>query len=203
MNSVTCSNEPIVPSKIVCIGRNYSEHIEELGNATPKRMVVFIKPNSSISETLTSYHGEQVHYEAEICFLVKKEELFAVGVGIDLTKRALQKELREEGLPWERAKSFEGAATFSEFIPIEDAQEVFALKLEINGRMVQRSDSTHMIHQPAEILSEVKTFLPLCDGDIIMTGTPAGVGPIVAGAEFSASIIHDEKLIVNKVWTAA
>lgn len=107
MNSVTCSNEPIVPSKIVCIGRNYSEHIEELGNATPKRMVVFIKPNSSISETLTSYHGEQVHYEAEICFLVKKEELFAVGVGIDLTKRALQKELREEGLPWERAKSFE------------------------------------------------------------------------------------------------
>lgn len=69
--------------------------------------------------------------------------------------------------------------------------------------MVQRSDSTHMIHQPAEILSEVKTFLPLCDGDIIMTGTPAGVGPIVAGAEFSASIIHDEKLIVNKVWTAA
>ena len=202
MNSVNCSNESVVPSKIVCVGRNYSEHIEELGSATPKRMVVFIKPNSSISETLMSHHGENLHYEAEICFLVKDDELFAVGVGLDLTKRSLQNELREEGLPWERAKSFQGSAVFSEFIPIKGEQEVFGLKLDINGNTVQQSESTHMIHQPADILAELKTFLPLRDGDIIMTGTPAGVGEIVAGAEFSASIFHGEKLIINKVWTA-
>lgn len=203
MNSVRCSNESIAPSKIICVGRNYSEHIEELASAIPKRMVVFIKPNSSVSEKLMSYHEEQLHYESEICFLVRNQALFAVGVGIDLTKRGLQNELKKDGLPWERAKSFEGSATFSEFVPIKDARQVFALQLKINGETVQETDSTYMIHQPVDILAEVKTFLPLDDGDIIMTGTPAGVGEIVAGSEFSASILHGGKPIVNKLWTAA
>ncbi len=202
MNSVTFDNQDVVPSKIICIGRNYSAHIEELGNAVPQQMVVFMKPNSSISDTLMSFQGEQLHYEAEICFLIKNGVCHGVGVGIDLTKRALQKELKEKGLPWERAKAFDGAAVFSEFVRLTDTHTPIQIKLNINGKTAQLSDSTQMIHQPNDMITELKTFLSLAACDIIMTGTPAGVGPIHAGETFTASLTQSGNLLVEAEWCA-
>ncbi len=108
MYSVKLGDELIRPSKVLCIGRNYLEHIHELDNAIPDEMVVFNKPSTSITSVLNSYHHERLHYEAEICFLIKDGKYQAVGLGLDLTKRALQGQLKGKGLPWERAKAFDG-----------------------------------------------------------------------------------------------
>ena len=110
MNTIQLDSQPIAPSKIVCIGRNYLEHIRELGNETPDAMVIFNKPNSAISQTLFALRDEPLHYEGEICFMVKQGELDALGFGLDLTKRELQSKLKSKGLPWERAKAFDAAA---------------------------------------------------------------------------------------------
>ncbi|MGL5358272.1 MAG: fumarylacetoacetate hydrolase family protein, partial [Shewanella sp.] len=116
------ADNAIYPTKIVCIGRNYVDHIHELGNEIPEDMVVFVKPNSAITTQLHSQHqGEALHYEAELCFLFQGGRFSHVAVGLDLTKRALQNQLKAKGLPWERAKAFDGAALLSPFIAIEDA----------------------------------------------------------------------------------
>ena len=111
MYSVNVEEQVISPSKVVCIGRNYLEHIQELSNVVPDEMVVFNKPSTSIASQLHSFHDEQLHYEAEICFIVKSGQFSAVGVGLDLTKRKLQSNLKSKGLPWERAKGF-GCSSF-------------------------------------------------------------------------------------------
>ena len=116
MNVVNFEEQSISPSKIICIGRNYVDHIAELGNEVPDEMVVFLKPNSAISSKLQSYHQEPLHYEAELCFLYQQGHFTAVAIGLDLTKRNLQAKLKTKGLPWERAKSFNGAAVFSDFV---------------------------------------------------------------------------------------
>ncbi len=103
----------VTPSKIVCVGRNYVAHIEELGNEIPEQMVVFNKPNSAIGDTLYANLGEPLHYESELAFMVRAGQLAAVAFGLDLTRRELQSRLKHRGLPWERAKAFDGAALFS------------------------------------------------------------------------------------------
>jgi 2-keto-4-pentenoate hydratase/2-oxohepta-3-ene-1,7-dioic acid hydratase in catechol pathway len=103
MKSIIVDNTQVIPSKIICIGRNYVDHIAELGNEVPDEMVVFIKPNSSIAEQLSSYHDEPLHYEGELCFVYQLGRFSAVGFGLDLTKRQLQSKLKAKGLPWERA----------------------------------------------------------------------------------------------------
>ena len=109
MHSVKLASEEFTPSKIVCVGRNYAEHIAELNNETPTSMVLFVKPNSAISQQLHAEHnGEALHYETELCFLIKNKQLAGVGLGLDLTKRSLQSALKEKGLPWERAKAATG-----------------------------------------------------------------------------------------------
>ena len=118
MNTVVVGNRVVVPSKVVCVGRNYVAHIKELNNEIPEDMVLFIKPNSAISDVLKSFHHEAIHYEAELCFLFEGGVFIAVGLGLDLTKRSLQSELKAKGLPWERAKAFDGSAVMSQFIPI-------------------------------------------------------------------------------------
>src|SRR5210317_2450348 len=100
MNTVQLESEQVAPSKIVCIGRNYLEHIRELGNETPDDMVIFNKPNSSISNRLLAARDEPLHYEGEICFMVQDGSLSAVGFGLDLTQRELQSKLKAKGLPW-------------------------------------------------------------------------------------------------------
>ena len=120
MNHIYFNHKEWYPSKVVCIGRNYTEHIHELNNEVPSEMVFFIKPNSSISTQLSFPKGvKSCHYEAEISFMIQKGKITAVGFGLDLTLREVQTQLKAKGLPWERAKSFLGSAVFSPFVPFD------------------------------------------------------------------------------------
>lgn len=203
MNTVKLVSEQITPSKIVCIGRNYIEHIQELGSEMPDNMVIFSKPNSSISSQLRSTKDEPVHFEAEMCFMVKQGKLHAVGFGLDLTKRDLQSRLKTKGLPWERAKAFDGAACFSEFIPLADRPiESLSLQLDINGKEAQQAGFSLMIYKPQEVLQEINSFMTLNDGDIIMTGTPKGVGVINPQDHFNGKILASEVTLVSQEWVA-
>ena len=203
MNSVKVVNSNITPSKIICVGRNYVEHISELGNEVPDNMVLFIKPNAAISEQLRSYHQETLHYEAELCFLYQQGGFIAVAVGLDLTKRALQSRLKEKGLPWERAKAFTDSALFSDFVTLDSVDENLALELHINGECRQSGAIAMMLYSPQAILKEIQSFIELEDGDIIMTGTPAGVGEVVAGALFEGRVLLHDTVLVTKQWRAS
>ena len=134
MQTITVNGRSVTPSKVVCIGRNYVAHIEELGNEIPEQMVVFNKPNSAISDILRSQiAGEALHYESELAFVIEGGKLAAVGFGLDLTKRGLQSRLKEKGLPWERAKAFDGAALFSGFVALPKEVSSLSLQLTVDG----------------------------------------------------------------------
>ncbi|MDD9173584.1 fumarylacetoacetate hydrolase family protein [Aliivibrio sp. S3MY1] len=203
MNSVRFGEKLITPSKLLCIGRNYVAHINELNNTIPEQMVVFNKPNSCITSTLSSFHQERLHYEVEICFLIEKEQLSAVAIGFDLTKRDLQSELKSKGLPWERAKAFDGSAVFSRFIPL-DGIDINQLQIElfINSMRVQCGQVSQMIYSPETILADLKSYTQLYDGDVIMTGTPQGVGEIHMGDIFLSRLKLDGKTLIEAEWVA-
>ena len=200
MNYVTFKNESIQPSKIVCIGRNYAAHIAELNNDVPEEPVIFIKPNSAISTEIKLTGDEEIHYEGEICFLIKDNKLSAIGFGLDLTKREIQKKLKAKGLPWERAKAFDGAALFSEFVALDESLETISLELSINGELKQQGGYALMLFKPDLILQEIKQTFSLEDGDIIMTGTPSGVGKINPGDTFLGKVFSGDELLVEKLW---
>ncbi len=203
MRSIKVNGFPEYPSKIVCVGRNYVAHIQELGNDIPGSMVVFHKPNSAITDILLSRIDNQVlHYEGELAFTVRHGKLAAVGFGLDLTKRALQSTLKEQGLPWERAKAFDGAALFSEFVALPKDIASLSLRLDVDGELRQAGGVELMIHKPDAILIEIATFTTLEDGDIIMTGTPAGVGEIRPGQSFKGQVLLGDKLLVSATWLA-
>ena len=190
------------PSKILCVGRNYVEHIAELGNEIPEQMVVFNKPPSSISAKLKAFHGEPLHYEAEIALLIGSSGFEAVAPGIDLTRRQLQSQLKASGLPWERAKAFDGAAVFGEFVACDQLPEHCTLELQINGSRAQYGSVAQMLYKPADILQELATYTTLLPGDIVMTGTPSGVGQVQPGDAFSARIERDGQLLAEAGWVA-
>jgi len=200
MQKVVFEQTEVTPSKVVCVGRNYAGHIAELKNEIPSSMVIFNKPNSAITDKLV-YMGEHCHYEAEISFLIKNSQISGVGFGLDLTKRDIQSALKEQKLPWERAKSFNHSAVFSHFVKIgqEDIENI-SLKLFVNGKLSQHATIDLMIYKPNEILTEVLSFMSLEDGDIIMTGTPKGVGGYKPGDKFSGVIYLDEKPLISKEW---
>jgi len=203
MNSLRLDSASFTPSKIVCVGRNYLEHIRELGNETPDQMVIFNKPNSAISATLHATHEEPLHYEGEICFMVRKRKLHAVGFGLDLTRRELQSNLKARGLPWERAKAFDGAACFSDFIALGDIEiACLSLQLEINGELRQHGGYELMMHKPDQILIDIQQFMTLEDDDIIMTGTPKGVGQVHVGDQFVGTIKTGDQVLVSQEWLA-
>ena len=180
--------------KIICIGRNYAKHIKELDNEKPAEPVIFLKPDSSI---LLKKHpfvvppfSDEVHYEVEILVKICKlgkhiDKKFAhkyyreIGLGIDFTARDLQSKLKEKGLPWEKAKAFDGSAVLSEFYPIENYDlENLNFQLYKNGELVQDGNTRSMLWEIDEIIAYVSQFFTLKIGDIIFTGTPAGVGMI-------------------------
>ena len=181
--------------KIICIGRNYVKHIEELGNDRPDEPVVFLKPDSS---SLLKQHPfvipeftDDVHHEVELLVKINKvgkyiEPKFAsnyydeIGLGIDFTARDLQAKLKEKGLPWEKAKSFDGAAVIGDFYPKSDYKslENIEFKLVKNGEIVQRGTTSHMIWKIDELIAHVSQFFTLKKGDIIFTGTPEGVAAV-------------------------
>ena len=181
--------------KIICIGRNYVKHIEELNNDRPDEPVVFLKPDSSI---LLKQHPfvipeftDDVHHEVELLVKINKvgkyiEPKFAsnyydeIGLGIDFTARDLQAKLKEKGLPWEKAKSFDGSAVIGEFYPKSDFKSLKDLEFKLvkNGEIVQLGNTKHMIWKIDELISHVSQYFTLKKGDIIFTGTPEGVAAV-------------------------
>ncbi len=201
MQHITIDNKFIYPSKVVCIGRNYTEHIKELNNETPDEMVFFIKPNSSISDKLIFPKGHNsCHYEAEISFLIEENKISAVGFGLDLTLREIQSKLKKKGLPWERAKAFNNSAVFSKFVPFNKDITKLSIELYINSQLRQKGDYSLMINKPEEIIKEANSFLSFEDGDILMSGTPSGVGAFKIGDVFTGKILYADEVIVEQTF---
>ncbi len=199
MNKINFNKTNIIPNKVICIGRNYVEHIKELNNEIPKQMVIFFKPNSCVSDEIKLYDDELIHFEGELSFLLVSEKLVAVSFGLDLTKRGIQSTLKSKGLPWERAKAFRGSAVFCEFVGFSDINSL-RMELHVNNKLVQEGGVSLMINKPDEIIKEVLTFSDICDGDILMSGTPKGVGQLKKGDELAGYVYEQDKLLVSKKW---
>jgi 2-keto-4-pentenoate hydratase/2-oxohepta-3-ene-1,7-dioic acid hydratase in catechol pathway len=194
--SITFNDQPITPSKVICIGRNYVEHIEELGNEMPEQMILFNKPNSAISDTLHYYH-DTTRYETEICYLIQGDKIAGVGLGFDLTHAEIQNYLKSKGHPWERAKAFDGSAVLSEFIPLEVPIESLRFELYHNDTLQQHADYELMIYKPHEMLKQIGSFMSFEEGDIIMGGTPKGVSTYRVGDTLSAKLYSNDELLLS------
>lgn len=195
--------------KIICIGRNYSEHTKELGNEIPEKPVIFMKPDSAVLKGNDFYIPEfsnEIHYELEVVLKISQggkyiqkdnaEKHFEeIGLGIDFTARDLQNELKSKGLPWELAKGFDGSAVISNFFP----KEKFNLKnlsfsLLKNGEKVQDGNTENMLFSFSEIICFVSQYFTLKKGDLIFTGTPKGVGKVTEGDNLIA-LLKNEKVL--------
>ena len=199
MKTIHYKNKKLEVSKVICIGRNYVEHIEELGNEIPSSMVVFNKPNSAISDKLY-YFSEYCRFEGEICFLMRDSKIDAVGFGLDLTHADVQNHLKSKGLPWERAKAFDNSAVLSEFIPLSKDIRTLGMNLFINDVLVQFATYDLMMYKPDTMISEIQSFMTFEDNDIIMSGTPKGVGTYKVGDKFIGQIFSNDLLLLEKEW---
>ncbi len=181
--------------KIICIGRNYPKHAEELGNEKPESPVVFIKPDTAMIQKSFPFYippfSDQIHYEVEVLVKINRigkyiEEKFAnkyyqeIGLGIDFTARDLQKSLKEKGLPWEKAKAFDGSALMGSWFYKSQFKDLNQLDFELvkNGATVQEGNTSQMLWSIDALIAEVSRFFTLKIGDVIFTGTPSGVGPV-------------------------
>ena len=202
MTSILFNGQSLRPGKVVCVGKNYAAHIEEMASVPAEKMVVFMKPATSIGTELRATLDEALHYEGEISLLIKAGAVAGVGFGLDLTKRETQSKLKAAGLPWERSKAFTGSALFSEFVPAPAGLTRLGVELIVDGVMRQQGDVSLMLYPPSVILEELQTFLTLEDFDIVMTGTPAGVGPVQAGDRFHGRLLHGDQELVSGAWLA-
>lgn len=199
MKSINFNKQKVTPSKIICIGRNYVEHIEELENEIPSSMVIFNKPNSAISNRL-NYFSEHCRFEGEICFLIQEQKIAGIGFGLDLTHADIQNQLKEKGLPWERAKAFDNSAVFSDFVLLEGDIKNLSMKLFINDKLVQFATYELMMYKPQTMLSEIASFMSFEENDIIMSGTPKGVATYNLGDRFIGQIFSKDRLLIEKSW---
>ncbi|MTG98841.1 MULTISPECIES: fumarylacetoacetate hydrolase family protein [Myroides] len=200
--------------KILCIGRNYVDHIEELNNERPAEPVLFIKPDSALLGKEVPFvipeFSNDVHYEVEVVVKITKvgkyiEPKFAskyydeVTLGIDFTARDVQSRLKEKGLPWEKAKSFDGAAAVGEFFDKSELSNLYdsVFTLEQNNNIVQKASTSQMIWNIDEVIAEVSKYFTLKKGDLIFTGTPAGVGKVFEGDVLEATIEGKKVLRLN------
>ncbi len=200
MNSVNFSGLPVIPNKVVCVGFNYKEHIEEIINKKEIAMAVFLKTNSSISSRF--YHFDKGYeYEGELSFIFANKKPVGVAFGIDITNRKLQYELMENSLPWSLAKSFNNAAVFSRFVTLDNIN-IKTLHMEFyrNSKLIQKGGYEHMINKPKDIVEQVSKHISFNDGDILMTGTPRGTTAYEVDDVFEGRIYSDDKLIIKKVW---
>ncbi len=200
MKPVFLEDEPFFPTKIVCVGRNYVAHIRELQNAIPEEPVLFLKPNSAISGNIAPPPSPGYHFEGEICFLFHQGGVAGVGLGLDLTNRALQNELKRKGLPWEKAKAFDGAVVFSKFVPFSGDFSRLRFTLKLNDVLVQEGAVSHMIYPPEILFREIRRYFTLENGDVVMTGTPAGVGEYHADDRFVGTLYNGEEVLVQHIW---
>jgi len=199
------TGEEFAIGKILCIGRNYVEHIRELGNETPAAPVIFMKPATSVigdgDVVVIPHYSDNCHHEAELALLIGRtgrdiaaEDALAFlagyGVAIDLTLRDVQDELKKKGLPWDIAKGFDTACPLSTFVPAEQVADPQAvtIRLTVNDELRQNGSTALMIYPAAKIISYLSTIFTLEAGDIILTGTPAGVSRIAAGDRLCATI---------------
>nr|WP_299345216.1 fumarylacetoacetate hydrolase family protein [Allomuricauda sp.] len=181
--------------KLICIGRNYAAHIDELKNERPDEPVVFIKPDSSVLPKEQDFYipefSNEIHYEVEVLVKINKvgkhiSKQFAhkyyeeIGLGIDFTARDLQSRLKAKGLPWEKAKGFDGAAVIGKWMPKNMYETVDKLGFSLlkNGEIVQKGNTSLMLWKIDELIAHVSTYFMLKKGDILFTGTPAGVGKV-------------------------
>ena len=208
-NSANAANERLRASigKVVCVGRNYAAHAEELGNEVPKAPILFMKPASSVVSIRQgvvrpnpALYGE-THYEAELCVQLAadlsaatieeaKQAIGGVTLGLDLTLRELQAELKEKGHPWERAKCFDGACVLGDWLDPQvfgDFTDIH-YQLTINDALKQDGDSALMLFPVYELLVNISHAFSLQAGDVIMTGTPSGVGALQAGDQLSLKL---------------
>lgn len=197
-------NMPV--GKVVCVGRNYADHAKELGNEVPDAPILFMKPATalaSLHEPLVLPEGQgPVHHEVEMVVLIGKRlcketrldhvrfSVAAYGIGLDLTLREVQNALKEKGHPWERAKAFDGAAPVSGFIDARgiSVRQDLGVTLEINDAVKQHGHTGLMLFPTFELLSEISQTFTLEPGDVVFTGTPAGVGPLNSGDKFTARL---------------
>lgn len=200
--------------KIICIGRNYTAHIEELANEKPLDPVVFIKPDSSILPKEQDFYmptfSNDIHYEVEVLVKIKKvgkfiEAKFAgnyydeIGLGIDFTARDVQQALKEKGLPWEKAKGFDGATVIGKWLPKTNFKDVNNLNFSLskNTEVVQQSNTSLMLWKIDELIAYVSTYFTLKKGDVLFTGTPAGVGRVKTNDYLSGSLENIEMFHLN------
>ena len=197
--------------KIICIGRNYIDHVKELNNDLPEKPVFFLKPDSALVLRNKPFFypdfSNNVHHELELVVKIQRlgrsiPEKFAgryyseIGLGVDFTARDLQNEMKDKGLPWEIAKGFDYSAPVSEFIPLSelDDPDNIGFHLEINGKKVQQGSSREMVFSFDRIIAYVSRFMTLKTGDLIFTGTPAGVGPVHIGDHLEA-YLQERKML--------
>ena len=184
--------------KAVCVGRNYAEHAAELNNPIPTEPILFIKPETSIVSlhepiVIPKSKGE-VHYETEISVLIGKilknadrsqvlNGIIGIGMALDLTLRALQSRLKEQGQPWEKAKAFDGSCPLSCFVPIQSFSSLTNLEFEltISDKRKQTGSSAQMLFDIVSLIEYISTWFTLKPGDVVLTGTPKGVGPLIPG----------------------
>jgi 2-keto-4-pentenoate hydratase/2-oxohepta-3-ene-1,7-dioic acid hydratase in catechol pathway len=189
--------------KIFCIGRNYAEHAKEMGNGVPEEPIIFMKPKSALVQGHTPFYypefTNELHYEAELVIRISKNGTYiqekhasnyynAISVGIDFTARDIQKQLKEKGLPWEKAKAFDNSAAVGKFIEITPAlnKKNVNFSLTKNKEIVQKVNSSEMIFSIDQIVSNISNYFSINIGDLIYTGTPSGVGECMVGDVFEA-----------------
>lgn len=202
---IPATNQEYPIGKIVCLARNYAEHAKELGNEAPAAPVLFIKPASSVigdgDAVRIPAYSQECHYEVELAVLIGTqtrnvtsdmalEYVAGYGVGIDMTLRDVQNQLKAKGLPWEIAKGFDTACPLSGFVPAAAVADPHALTLTlaVNGEIRQNGTSSDMIHRIPQIIAHISAIFTLEPGDVILTGTPAGVGRVSAGDVMIAEI---------------
>ena len=197
--------------KIICIGRNYAEHAREMKSPLPEKPIFFLKPDTSLVLNNKPFFypdfSREIHHEVEMVLRINRlgrniDQKFAhryfdeVGVGIDFTARDLQDQCKEKGLPWEISKAFDNSAPLGGFIPkneIADMSDI-SVRLDINGKTLQKGRSKDMIFSFDRLISYVSQFITLKIGDLIFTGTPAGVGPVRIGDRLQA-FLNDRMLL--------
>ena len=200
--------------KIICVGRNYADHAKELNNSIPTDPVLFMKPETSVILPRQPFFypdfSNDVHHEIEVVIKINRigkhiEPQFAsryyseIALGIDFTARDLQQQLKEKGLPWEKAKAFDGSAMVGKFIPVDQISDIHQIdfSLEKNGLLVQQGNTSQMLFKIDQLISYISSFFTLKIGDLIFTGTPAGVGPVKKGDELKGYIGSETNFILN------
>lgn len=213
MHTVKLDGRDIPVGKVVCIGRNYAEHIKELGNQTPDKPVIFIKPASAIVPSggtiVIPNYSDDCHHEIELAVLIGQSAknvtaaealgyVSGYAVALDLTLRDVQSAQKSKGLPWEIAKAFDTSCPISDFVPagqVIDPQNL-QLKLTVSGEVRQDGNTRDMMRSIAELIAAASSYFTLEEGDILLTGTPSGVGRIASGDQLEASIEQVGKLNV-------